>query len=260
MPLYFWMEEKLMTNTIKYENGSTRTVAHRGVSGLECENTNAAFVAAGNRSYFGIETDIWRTADGQFILIHDGDPARVGGDHFGVEGVTFATNRAVRLFDKDGRRRGDLCLPSLDEYVRICKKYGKVGVLELKSVFTEEEIRKLVDIIRAEDYLSGIIFISFHYENLEKVRVVLPESNCQFLTGDNSDALIEKLKSDHIDLDIAHPGLDQERIEAFHRAGIRINCWTVDDPARAEQLAAWGVDYITSNILEGKGEIVEWIQ
>ena len=32
-------------------------IAHRGVSGLELENTCAAFVAAGNRSYFGIETD-----------------------------------------------------------------------------------------------------------------------------------------------------------------------------------------------------------
>ena len=36
----------------------------------------------------------------------------------------------------------------------------------------------------------------------------------------------------------------------FHEKGLVINCWTVDDPARAEDLAAWGVDYITSNILE----------
>lgn len=53
-------------------------IAHRGVSGIECENTAAAFVTAGNRSYFGIETDVHRTADGQYIIIHDDDTKRVG--------------------------------------------------------------------------------------------------------------------------------------------------------------------------------------
>ena len=48
-------------NTIKINKGTTLMVAHRGVSGLERENTAAAFVAAGNRSYYGVETDIHRT-------------------------------------------------------------------------------------------------------------------------------------------------------------------------------------------------------
>lgn len=242
----------MLSDTIKINNGSTLMVAHRGVSGLECENTNAAFVAAGQRTYFGVETDVWRTNDGNFILIHDGNPKRVGGDNFSVEDVCFNTSRSVRLYDKDGEKRNDLCLPSLDEYVRICKKYNKIGVLELKSIFTAEETAKIIGIIRKYDYLNGIIFISFHYEDLERIREILPEQPCQFLTGDNSDALIEKLKADRIDLDISHPSLDKERIDAFHAAGIKINCWTVDEPERAEQLAAWGVDYITSNILEGK--------
>ena len=39
-------------NTIKVKAKETLLVAHRGLSGLEMENTCAAFVAAGNRSYF----------------------------------------------------------------------------------------------------------------------------------------------------------------------------------------------------------------
>ena len=53
-----------------------------------------------------------------------------------------------------------------------------------------------------------------------------------------------------MDLDIAWPGLTEERIRACHEKGIKVNCWTVDDPAKAEELIAWGVDYITSDILE----------
>ena len=31
---------------------------------------------------------------------------------------------------------------------------------------------------------------------------------------------------------------------------MRINCWTCDDKASAEELISMGVDYITTNILE----------
>lgn len=53
-------------DTIRFQHTRAQVVAHRGLSGLETENTCAAFVAAGNRSYFGIETDVHRTADGCF--------------------------------------------------------------------------------------------------------------------------------------------------------------------------------------------------
>jgi glycerophosphoryl diester phosphodiesterase len=39
-------------------------------------------------------------------------------------------------------------------------------------------------------------------------------------------------------------------IDLCHANGITVNCWTVDSKERAEELAAWGVDMITSNILE----------
>ena len=44
----------------------------------------------------------------------------------------------------------------------------------------------------------------------------------------------------------------KELIDRLHAAGIKVNCWTVDDPADGERLAEWGVDYITSNILEAR--------
>ena len=58
-------------DTIKIESKQAKIIAHRGLSGIERENTCAAFVAAGNRSYFGIETDVHVTRDGKFVIIHD---------------------------------------------------------------------------------------------------------------------------------------------------------------------------------------------
>ena len=64
-------------DTIKLNVKAVKMVAHRGLSGLERENTCPAFVAAANRSYFGIETDVHKTADGKFVIIHDETTERV---------------------------------------------------------------------------------------------------------------------------------------------------------------------------------------
>ena len=240
----------MAANTVKFHKGNVQVVAHRGVSGLETENTCAAFIAAGNRTYYGVETDVYRTADGKFILNHDGNLKRIAGEDVCVEQVSFDVLRAAVLYDKDGVKRGDLHPASVDEYIRICKKYGKIAVLELKSNFTDEEIARLCAQIESLGYLDGVTFIAFNIENLIKVRALYPNQPCQFLTGEVSDEIVAKLSELKMDLDVHYHSLTKERVDAFHAAGIRINCWTVDNVADAERLAEWGVDYITSNILE----------
>lgn len=50
-------------------------------------NTCSGFVAAGNRTYRGIETDIHVTADGQYIIIHDDNTINTTGDDYVVEEI-----------------------------------------------------------------------------------------------------------------------------------------------------------------------------
>ncbi|MBE6575418.1 MAG: hypothetical protein E7654_03995 [Ruminococcaceae bacterium] len=238
-------------NTVKIDRKNCRMVAHRGCSGLERENTNAAFVAAANRSYYGIETDIHATLDGEYILYHDDHTGRICIDNMEVEKTTFATLRSLLLTDKDGTKgRSDLRMPTLEEYIGICKKYEKIAVLELKNAFTREQIYEICEKIEALDYMEGVIFISFKHDNLVLLREKYPTQAAQFLTKEYTENLIDRLKAYNLDLDIHYPALTEENIKALHDAGIVVNCWTVDDPAVAEQLVAWGVDYITSNILE----------
>ena len=48
-----------MTDTIRLtQENKPLMIAHRGMSGLEMENSASAFVSAGQRSHFGIETDV----------------------------------------------------------------------------------------------------------------------------------------------------------------------------------------------------------
>jgi len=238
-------------NTIKINHEGVRMVAHRGCSGLELENTNAAFVAAGNRSYYGIETDVHVTLDGKFVCFHDDTTGRIAIDNMVVEETTFDTLRGLILADKDGKKgRTDLRMPTLQEYIQLCKKYEKEAVLELKNPFKEEDIIKIIDIIRAEEYLDRVTFISFAFENMTCLRKLLPQQSCQFLTMKFEDSLIDTLVKHRLDLDIYYKALNESNIAALHANGIKVNCWTVDDPEEAARLIAAGVDFITSNILE----------
>lgn len=236
-------------DTIKLDS-RVRMIAHRGLSGLELENTAAAFVAAGNRSYWGIETDVHRTLDGQFVVIHDDDTRRVSLCDLCVEETAFETLRSVAMKDKDGHVRRDLCIPTLAEYIRICRKYGKVSVLELKNRIPKEDIVRIVEIIRAEGWLENTVFISFDLDNMLDIRQLLPEQKAQYLVSSIKEDLLSILVKHHLDLDIRYSALTAEFVQEAHEAGVEINVWTVDDPADGARMAEIGVDYITSNILE----------
>lgn len=242
-------------NTIPFEKKQVKMVAHRGASGLECENSCAAFIAAGNRSYYGIETDVHVTKDGKYVIIHDDKTGRVSDIDLSVEESTWEELSKVRLYSNvkeqaPGRR--DLVLPTLSDYIRICKYYGKIAVLELKNPMKPEHLAGIAEEIRSLDYLEGTLFISFSWENMVNLRQLLPEQPIQFLIGRDkwTEDLPQKLQQYKLGLDAHYSVITPERVSLLHSLGVEVNVWTVDTPELGEEMAAAGVDYITSNILE----------
>ena len=239
-------------NTIKFNKKQVKTIAHRGLSGLEKENTCAAFVAAGNReSYYGIETDVHRTADGQFVVFHDDSTARVGVDALVIENSTFDTLRKLQLTDIDGKRgRIDLTIPTLAEYIGICKKYEKECILELKNQFRAADVYKVAAAIEKLGYLEHVTFISFQLKNLVYLRRRYPNQPAQYLLDKWGEDSLDILKKYNLGLDIRYTSLTKEIVDQVHAAGLEVNCWTVNGKEEGEALAEMGVDYITTNILE----------
>lgn len=243
----------MIMDTLRLAGPKPQMIAHRGLSSIEMENTCSAFVAAGNRSYFGIETDVHVTADGGFVIIHDDNTKRVAIDALNVEESTFETLRSLRLCDRDGKRgRKDLCLPSLREYIQICKKYEKVSVLELKNPMEPEQIDRIIDAVREEGWLEHTVFISFALSNMIHVRQVLPNQKVQYLIEGQHDwqEILDTLKKYDLDLDIDQRILTEQMVKDVHQLGREINVWTVNRLEDAQRLAQWGVDYITTNIIE----------
>ncbi len=254
-------------DTIKIQKNKTLLIAHAGLMGMESSNTNAGFIAAGNRSYYGVETDVRVTGDKQIAVLHDPTTAGISPVELTVAESTLAELQSIPLYDRpffygmekygvmpmQNALRSDLHIPSLGEYIHLCKKYGKVCVLELKSEMTADDIANILSQYKDHDYTDNVIYISFNRETLKEVRRQSANAGIQLLTGENqifTDEFLDGVAADGFDLDIHVFTVTKELVERIHERGIRVNVWTCDWPERAAQLVEWGVDQITTNILE----------
>lgn len=254
-------------DTIKIHKHTTQMVAHAGLLGMETPNTLAGVIAAGNRTHWGIEVDVRFTKDGEIVLIHNNTTGGVSPLDIPVEESTLAEVQRVPLYDyrefygmeKYGLKmektltRTDLRIPTLEEYLRLCKKYGKVAVIELKSDMTPDHIAYMLKQIHDLDYAEEVVFISFLWDALCEVRKQAPNMPIQFLTNEKrefTDGFLDEVAAAGFDLDINIATTTRELVERIHSRGMKVNVWTCDYPDKAAELVAWGVDYITSNILE----------
>jgi glycerophosphoryl diester phosphodiesterase len=242
-------------DTIKLNvNRKPLMVAHRGSCSLELENTVPAFVAAGNRSYFGVECDLQKTADGKLIICHNPDTAYIAGDKLVIAETSFDTLRGLKLFNLPQagkvKNRADLKMPTLSEYIAVCKQYEKVAVLEIKYDASEDEILEICRVIESFDYMDHVTFIAGNVQNLLYVRKHYPNQSAQVVAWKLTDELAATLIEHRLDLDVCYKDLTKEQIELLHQNGLKVNCWTVNDVETAERLIDWGIDLITTNILE----------
>ena len=175
---------------------SVKMIAHRGLSGIEMENTSAAFKAACERSYYGIETDVHVTKDGKYIIFHDDGTGRLCEQNLIIEKTDFEILRSLKF--KDGISE----MPTLSEYLQVVSRYKKVAVIELKKPMRENNIEEIIEICKREYTLDKIIFISFDIENLVAVRKLLPKQKIQLLADKFNGELIKSLKEYEFDSSI----------------------------------------------------------
>lgn len=231
-------------DTIKINHSDTKIVAHRGVSKIEPENTLAAFELAGKKSHFGIECDVNVTKDKKYVINHDFSLLRTYGVDKNIEELTLNELKEIKNLVNNAP------VPEYSEYLEICKKYSKIAVVELKGVYTEEELKGVIEETKKVDYLENVVFIAFDLINLIKLREMLPNQKMQFLTNVYNENILDALNRYSLDLDIYCKVLTKEIIDEVHANGHIVNAWTVDDKEMGEEFASFGIDMITSNILE----------
>jgi len=221
-------------------------VAHRGYSRAYVGNTEEAFRAATEMSYWGIETDVQKTSDGKYVCNHDDTAKYADGDEKEVATSTFADLMSKPL--KNDKTDTDVYLCTFETYLDVCKSGNKVAVIELKQDFDIEEVREIIEIVKAHYSLDGVCFISFYYDPLLLIREEEPTADMQYLSETKGDPVFDRCLEDKISISIRQSILTKKIVDTFHDAGLEVNTWTVNKKFDRNFVRLKGVDYITSDV------------
>jgi len=237
-------------DSIRINQTNMKMIAHRGFSSAEVENTYAAFLAAANRTYYGIECDLRKTADKRFVTFHDDGLKRLAGIDRSVRSMTVEELGGYALTHPDNPSVRFKGATLFEDYLELCRKYNKVAVIELKDRFLKRDIQKIMKTINEHQMSPFVKIISFHLFQLKIIREFNLEIALQYLVEKYTDKVLLDCQKYHMDMSIYYPNLNKDIVEMFHSYKIKVAVWTVDNPVDALMLSDWGVDYLTSNILE----------
>lgn len=224
-------------------------IAHRGMRSVAPENTAPAFEEAGKHGYWGAECDIYRSADGVWVVSHDVNTYRMMDKGGWVEKMTY--DELMELNVANGvnvENYPDLKFCSLEDYIKICKQYNMVAVIELKGENNTEHYDEIIDMV--EQYDVEAVYISFHFENMEKIRA-LTDAPVYFLTQEISDEDIELAKSlENCGIDFngnKEENFENGMIKKCIDAGLEVGAWTIDTTESLDRLYDEGVTLITTD-------------
>ena len=226
--------------------GRPRVWAHRGDSAYFPENTMASFESAVTKGADAIELDVRFDADKNVVVIHDSKLERLTGQPGTIE-TTSATARAALRVRGEGIPLLAEVLATFDIEVDVEIKTTKVGRMGELAAATARVIK---DSARADQILVS----SFDPFALMQFHAQLPDIACAYLFHDDQPLPLRKgWVGNWTGASVVHPQhtlCTEAAVARWHRAGMPINAWTIDDRDELLRLAKLGVDGVFANDVE----------
>jgi glycerophosphoryl diester phosphodiesterase len=239
-----------------------RVYAHRGAA-IECpENTLVSFRRALEHGADALEMDAHLTSDGQVVVAHDDDGLRMANVACKIADATlrevqdwdagwgFTGEGGTRPFAKGGHR-----VPTLHQ---VLAEFPGVPLnVDLKAE-SDALVDAFLKVVRGRREEERVIAASFHRANLKRLRrqfyagatalaqsevielLTLPPFVWKRLPNTGTAAQLPT-KAGPLKLTSARV------VERCRAVGVRLDFWTVNDPAEATALVALGVDGIMTD-------------
>ncbi|MEX3959851.1 glycerophosphodiester phosphodiesterase [Trinickia sp. EG282A] len=232
-----------------------RVVAHRGGGALAPENTLAAIDMGARFELRMIEFDAKLSSDDVVFLLHDDKVDRTSNGRGAAAGMTYAE---LEVLDAgswfDARFAGER-MPTLDAVAARCAALGLAANVEIKpcpgrEVATGRRVAAEAARLWAGARLPPLLS-SFSFEALAAARDAAPALPRGLLFGGvPKDWRSQTAALECVSLHADHRKLDARLVEQIKAEGLFILAYTVNDPARARELAQWGVDTICTDRID----------
>lgn len=232
-------------------------ISHRGANLVAPQNTLEAFRKSIEIGCDGFETDIHLTKDGIPVVCHN---FTIDETSTGTGFIKDMTLEELRQFDF-GKYKGPefegVKIPTLDEFLSLSEEMGdkmKVLNIELKSrVFGAagtELAEKTISMVKEHGLFDKLLISSFDPAILVVCKKVDKACKTGILYSPDKKigrriALRPIIFAKEIGADALHPFymlVSKGYVEKAHKAGIKVNPWTVNKEKIAKKLLNAGVD------------------
>ena len=240
-------------NTRFHEASGYYEVAHRGASQYAPQNTLASFKLASQLGFDAVETDIRFTKDNVPVILHD---ETINSTSNGRGRITDMTLAQARKYNFGNSAYGKQKIPTLKETVRTCKENGLTEYLEIKPHLTEAQAKNIVSIVRSGGMSSDTVWLVWENStsNLEKMNRLADKSSAIGILSEGMTtktislaSSLKKKSGRELWICSFVDAITKSLITKAHKAGIKVNAWTLSDSSQAAKLYGWGIDSITTN-------------
>jgi glycerophosphoryl diester phosphodiesterase len=230
-------------NRWRRTRGRPRVWAHRGDSAHAPENTMLAFEKAVQAGADGLELDVRFDAEQNVVVFHDSRLERLTGLPGRMEELSAGDRGHLRVRGEPVPLLADV-LATFDTEIDV----------EIKAV-RPGRVRALVEatarVIRASGRADQILVSSFDPVSLLQLHAYLPDVAVAHVFHDEQGfAMRRGWVGSWIGASLVHPQhtlCTAASVARWHRAGMPINAFTVDDTTELRRLAALGIDGVFSN-------------
>ena len=230
-------------------NGKSKLAAHMGYHVSAPPNTIPAYKAAGKLGYWGIESDLQQTSDGYYVMCHDSTVDATTDGSGTISSMTLAQIRALHITADP-----TLQIPTFEEYLSVCKQYGCIPIVEIKSTVPGSitACENIITVAKKYGFTEkNCIFIGSkwmigYFKGASKTMPFIPVYQGTSYNWDTEIALVSSYINTGLDWDYTS-GLTIDRAKQLHDMKMIYGTFTVDTIAETNSAFSAGVDFVTTN-------------
>ncbi|MER7186768.1 glycerophosphodiester phosphodiesterase family protein [Streptomyces hyaluromycini] len=212
------------------------TIGHRGVMGVEPENTLRSFVAAQQAGLDLIELDLHLSKDGALVVMHDAEVDRTTD---GTGPIAEKTLEELRALDAGRGER----VPVFEEVLDSVRTPLQAEIKDVAAA------RALAEVMQRRDLVSRVEVSSFHDEAVAEIARLVPGVRTALIASRYGTDVVERAReAGAATLCLNIRRLTLEVVEHARKADLRVLGWVVNTQddlrlVRALQLDGATTDY-----------------
>ncbi|WP_189263534.1 glycerophosphodiester phosphodiesterase [Streptomyces fuscichromogenes] len=216
------------------------TIGHRGVMGVEPENTLRSFVAAQQAGLDLIELDLHLSKDGALVVMHDAEVDRTTD---GTGPIADKTLEELRALDAGRGER----VPVFEEVLDAVRTPLQAEIKDVAAA------RALAEVMQRRDLVSRVEVSSFHDEAVAEIARLVPGVRTALIASRYDTDVVERAReAGAATLCLNIRRLTLEVVEHARKADLRVIGWVVNTQDELRLVRALQLDGATTDYPEIK--------